>query len=114
MQKTLWNNIKITNCPQRYTAMSSSGLKHKDFQIKTKMNVPHLIKAGDTKVLLGKDSTPPKVDCRVWAEDSYQEVLEILREVRTKDIETYVNGEAPLLPQKLRKRIHDFLSSNGR
>ena len=50
---------------------------------------------------------------RIWIEDSYQEVLEILREVRTKDIETYVNGEAPLLPQKLRKRIHDFLSSNG-
>lgn len=77
------------------------------------MNVPHLIKAGDSKILLGKSQTPPKVDCRVWAEDSYQEVLEILREVRTKDIEAYVNGEAPLLPQKLRKRIHDFLSSNG-
>jgi len=77
------------------------------------MNVPHLIKAGDSKILLGKSQTPPKVDCRVWAEDSYQEVLEILLEVRTKDIETYVNGETPLLPQRLRKHIHDFLSSNG-
>lgn len=78
------------------------------------MNVPHLIKSGDTRVLLGKDSTPPKVDCRVWAEDSYQEVLEILLEVRRKDIQMYVDGENPLLPQPLRKRIHDFLSSNGR
>ena len=77
------------------------------------MNVPHLIKAGDSKILLGKSKTPPTVDCRVWAEDSYREVLEILREVRTKDIETYINGEAPLLPKKLRERIHDFLSSNG-
>lgn len=78
------------------------------------MNVPHLIKAGDTKVLLGESKTPPKVDCRVWAEDSYQEVLEILLEVRKKDIQMYVDGEKPLLPQPLRKRIHDFLSSNGR
>jgi len=77
------------------------------------MNVPHLIKAGDSKILLGKSQTPPKVDCRVWAEDSYQEVIEILQEVRKKDIEKYLNGEAPLLPQRLRKYIHDFLSSNG-
>ena len=40
----------------------------------------------------------PKVDCRVWAEDSYQEILEILKEVRTKDIQTYVDGKSPLLP----------------
>ena len=77
------------------------------------MNVPHLIKAGDSRVLLGKSQTPPKVDCRVWAEDSYQEVLEILRDVRTRDIETYIYGEGTLLPQKLRKRINDLLSSNG-
>ena len=77
------------------------------------MNVPNLIKAGDSRILLGKSQTPPKVDCRVWAEDSYQEVLEILKAVRKEDIETYVNGEAPLMTQRLRKHIHDFLSSNG-
>ena len=76
------------------------------------MTIPHLIKAGDNRVLLGGRQKPPEFDCRVWAEESYQDVLEILREVREKDIETYVNGEKPLLPQKLRKRIHDFLSSN--
>lgn len=44
-----------------------------------KMNVPHLIKAGSTNVLLGQiNPVPPKVDCRVWAEDIYQEILEIL------------------------------------
>lgn len=76
------------------------------------MTIPHLIKAGDHRVRLGERQKPPKVDCRVWAEENYQNVLEILREVRDKDIETYVNGEKPLLPQKLRKRIHDFISSN--
>lgn len=76
------------------------------------MNVPHLIKAGDNTIGFGQTMSPPKVDCRVWAEDSYQEVLEILKEVRKKDIETYVNGEIPLLPQKMRKRIHDFIAEN--
>jgi len=78
------------------------------------MNVPHLIKAGADNLLLGHiNPSPPQVDCRVWAEDSYQEVLEILLEVRKKDIKRYVDGKSPLLPQPLRKRIHDFLSSNG-
>ena len=77
------------------------------------MNVPHVIKKGDNSIGLGQSMSPPKVDCRVWAEDSYQEVIEILQEVRTKDIETYVNGEAPLLPQVLRKRLFDFLTANG-
>ena len=78
------------------------------------MVVPHLIKAGSNKVLLGQNQEPPKIDCRVWAETSYQEVLEILLEVRSKDIQMYVNGEKPLLPQPLRKKIYDFLSANGR
>lgn len=77
------------------------------------MNIPHLIKSGDSKILLGESKTPPKVDCRVWAEDSYQEVLSLLNEVRKKDIETYVNGVSPLLPQKIRKKLHNFLSLNG-
>lgn len=77
------------------------------------MIIPHLIKAGDDKILLGKDKEPPKIDCRVWAEPSYQEIVEILSEVREKDLERYVNGEGSLLPQKLRKRIYDFLKENG-
>lgn len=78
------------------------------------MNVPHLIKAGSTNVLLGQiNPEPPKVDCRVWAEDSYQEILEILVAVRKNDIQKYMKGESPLMPQPLRKRIHEFLSSNG-
>ena len=79
------------------------------------MNVPHLIKAGSTNVLLGQICPePPKVDCRVWAEDSYQEVLEILEAVRTTDIQRYVDGESSLFPQLLRKRIHEFLKQNER
>jgi hypothetical protein len=33
---------------------------------------PILIKAGDTKVLLGHFKVPPKVDCRVISEELYQ------------------------------------------
>jgi len=77
------------------------------------MNVPHVIKKGDNTIGLGQSMSPPKVDCRVWAEDSYQEILEILKEVRAKDIQKYVDGESPLLPQTLRKRLFDFLTANG-
>ena len=77
------------------------------------MNVPRVIKKGDNTIGLGQSMSPPRVDCRVWAEDSYQEILEILTEVRKRDIRTYVEGESPLLPQVLRKRLFDFLSSNG-
>ena len=77
------------------------------------MNVPHVIKKGDNRIGLGQSMSPPKVDCRVWAEDSYQEIIEILAEVRKRDIRTYVEGESPLLPQVLRKRIFDFLTANG-
>ena len=77
------------------------------------MNVPHVIKKGDNTIGLGQSMSPPKVDCRVWAEDSYQEIIEILAEVRKRDIRTYVEGESPLLPQVLRKRLFDFLTANG-
>ena len=77
------------------------------------MNVPHVIKKGDNRIGLGQSMSPPKVDCRVWAEDSYQEIIEILAEVRKRDIRTYVEGESPLLPQVLRKRLFDFLTANG-
>ena len=79
----------------------------------TVMNVPHLIKAGSTAVLLGQiNPEPPKVDCRVWAEDSYREVLEILLEVRRIDVRNYIYDETPLLPKPLLKKIHLFLHLN--
>ena len=77
------------------------------------MNVPHLIKKGDNRVGLGPSMSPPGVDCRVWAEDSFQEILEILTEVRKRDIQTYIDGQMPLLPQALRKRLHDFLEDSN-
>jgi hypothetical protein len=76
--------------------------------------VPHLIKAGDNTIGLGKSMSPPKLDCRVWSEQSYQGVIEILEEVRDRDIKTYIEGESPLLPQKLRKRIHDILKAHNK
>ena len=79
------------------------------------MIIPHLIKAGSTKILLGEICPePPKVDCRVWAEDSYQGIVEILDWVRRRDIQRYVDGDSPMLPQPLRKRIHEFLKQNNK
>ena len=37
-----------------------------------------LVKAGDDKVKLGYWSRPPKVDCRIIAEELYQEILSAL------------------------------------
>lgn len=78
------------------------------------MKIPDLIKAGDQRVLLGLRKEPPMVDCRVWGEDNYQKVVDILDELRTTDIQRFLSGDAPLLPQPLRSKIHDFLTSNGR
>jgi hypothetical protein len=39
---------------------------------------PILIKVGDSKVKLGQFSKPPKVDCRVVAEDLYQDMIRII------------------------------------
>ena len=39
---------------------------------------PVLIKAGDTRVKLGICNQPPKVDCRVVAEDEYQRMINLL------------------------------------
>ncbi len=54
----------------------------------------------------------PIVDCRLWAEENYQEILEIIKEVRREDIQRYVNGEAALLPHRIRKQIADFIEAN--
>ena len=78
------------------------------------MNIPEKIKAGDLKLGLGKSMTPPKVDCRVISEDLYQELVQMLDDVRSNDIQNYIDGSEKLLPLELRKRIHDFVTSNGR
>lgn len=78
------------------------------------MNIPEKIKAGDLKLGLGESMTPPKVDCRVISEDLYQELLQILDDVRSNDIQNYIDGSEKLLPLELRKKIHDFVTSNGR
>lgn len=76
--------------------------------------IPELIKAGDNSLGLGPNTSPPKVDCRVWAEDQYQLIVKILEEVRNKDIQTYIDGESPLLPLELRKLLHVFLKLNNK
>jgi len=76
------------------------------------MTIPKKIKALSNKIGLGKSMSPPLVDCRVWAEEHYQEIIEILNEVRKNDIQKYIDGESSLLPQYLRKRLNDFLISN--
>ena len=43
---------------------------------------PELIKAGDTRVKLGFLEQPPKVDCRVIAEDEYQRMIKLLERAR--------------------------------
>ena len=76
--------------------------------------IPDLIKAGDNSIGLGPTMSPPKVDCRVWAEDQYELIVKILEEVRKKDIESYINGESPLLPLELRQVLHTFLQLNNK
>jgi len=78
------------------------------------VSIPQLIKKGDRSVLLGMHKTPPAVDCRVWAEDNYQEVIDMLSEIRQYDIESYVNSGTALLPHHLRQRIQKFLELNDR
>lgn len=72
------------------------------------MKLPELIKAGDKRVLLGILSSPPKVDCRVISEDNFQEIANILKEIRGLDIQGYFAGQK-LLPQETRIKIHNFL-----
>ena len=76
--------------------------------------IPALIKAGDLKLGLGKSMSPPKIDCRVWSEDQYQNIVKILCEVRKKDLNRYINGEGPLLPLELRQALFTFLELNGK
>ena len=45
-----------------------------------KSKEPLPIKAGDRRVLLGMFARPPKVDCRVVAEELYQQMTIALKE----------------------------------
>ncbi len=44
------------------------------------MTTPQLIKAGDLRLKLGWNSVPPKVDCRVVAEEYYQGMLKKIKQ----------------------------------
>ena len=74
------------------------------------MTKAELIKAGDKRLLI--NGVPPKVDCRVVAEDNYQEILETLKEIRAWDIQNYVNGNGVLMPQTIRQKIQIFLEQH--
>ena len=78
------------------------------------MEIPELIKAGDLRVRLGESMTPPKVDCRVIAEDLYQEIVDLIAEIKTNDISNYMNGKKSYIPFKTKKKIQKFLSANNR
>ena len=47
------------------------------------MRRAEVIKAGDKKLLINNE--PPKVDCRVVADDNYNEILEVFKEIRSWD-----------------------------
>lgn len=75
------------------------------------MKRAEVIKAGDKKLLINNE--PPKVDCRVVADDNYNEILEVFKEIRSWDIKRYINGSGELMPQPIRKNIADFLEQHG-
>ncbi len=70
-----------------------------------------VIKAGDKKLLINNE--PPKVDCRVVADDNYNEILEVFKEIRNWDVKRYINGSGELMPQPIRKKVADFLEQHG-
>jgi hypothetical protein len=70
-----------------------------------------LIKSGDKRLLINEK--PPKVDCRVVAEDNYNDILQTFKEIRTWDVKRYVNGSGELMPIEIRKKIAEFLDEHG-
>jgi 5'(3')-deoxyribonucleotidase len=70
-----------------------------------------LIKSGDKRLLINEK--PPEVDCRVVAEDNYNDILQTFKEIRTWDIKRYVNGSDGLMPIEIRKKIAEFLDEHG-
>lgn len=75
------------------------------------MKIAAKIKAGDKKLLI--NGSPPRVDCRVVAEDNYQEILQTFQKIKEWDISEYVNGNERLLPYPIRKVIFNFLRQHG-
>jgi len=70
-----------------------------------------LIKSGDKRLLINEK--PPEVDCRVVAEDNYNDILQTFKEIRTWDVKRYVNGSGELMPIEIRKKIAEFLDEHG-
>ena len=75
------------------------------------MRRAEVIKAGDKKLLINNE--PPKVDCRVVADDNYNEILEVFKEIRSWDVKRYINGSGELMPQPIRKKVAGFLEQHG-
>ena len=71
--------------------------------------IPELIKSGDDRVKLGAFNYLPKVDCRVVAEDNFQELIALLKDIKEVDILGFVNGQKGLLPHFIRRQIHQIL-----
>lgn len=44
------------------------------------MTKPILIKAGDKRVRIGREMKPPKVDCRIISEYTYQKMVKMLED----------------------------------
>lgn len=75
------------------------------------MRQAELIKAGDNKLLINNE--PPKVDCRVVADDNYNEILQVFKEIRSWDIKRYMDGSGELMPLHIRKKVAEFLEKHG-
>lgn len=76
------------------------------------MNIPELIKKGDARVGLGGYLEPPNVDCRVWAESSFQQVIDVLKQVRRHDIEHNLLGDGEPLPELVRYKIQRLIEES--
>ena len=79
---------------------------------KRTIEVPKLIKAGDLSLGLGESMTPPQVDCRVVAENYYQEMLGMLKEVKNYEKQYIWLLGIPLFKGKLSERIQEFIDAH--
>lgn len=66
----------------------------RDLKDKITKSEPELIKAGSPLLRLGANATPPKVDCRVVAEERYQEMLTESKQLQqgVQELEKVIQG----------------------
>lgn len=59
--------------------------------------------------------TKPEIYCRMWDDDTCEELIGILMEVRRQDLVRYIEGKGKRqsIDSEVRERIHSFLVSNG-